>query len=554
MNSNTVEFVLRMKDLMSSSFNKLGSTSQSTFSRMARNAEQVNQQTKQVSNSYKDLERNIKSADNAAKNSSFGKGMGKGGIAGGVALGTMVAGIAMQAGTAFIDVVKSGIGTAISGSMQKEKDLIGLSTFLGKQGANDAYANIRQDAQVTPYDTKSLLSVNRALVSTGLSAKEAREDTMNLANAISATGGGTDELMRMAVNMQQIRAAGKATGLDIKQFAYAGINIYEMLAKSTGKSVAEVKDMEISYDQLAKALAVARSKGGIYEGALEAMGKSRAGRLESIKDQAYNALTDLGDAMSPMVILALEIGQQIINQITPGIQKITPFITFLSNGFGEAVNFLSQINISTSDWTGWLEIAKNNFFVTYGYLKSIFTTTFKIVGGIMEWLVKSELVKDSFRILFSFIHKIYGNVESMGQKLLWLHTNILMPILNSLESAYVLIKHITGNDAKTSVHVTKTLATTPKPVTAPSYSADLTRFGNSTIAATDTKATKNKEKSKSTGDTISGGGPKTINITLGKFFDTIQFTTLNGSESAERLEAVVLEALGRVLYNGAKVM
>ena len=48
-------------------------------------------------------------------------------------------------------------------------------------------------------------------------------------------------------------------------------------------------------------------------------------------------------------------------------------------------------------------------------------------------------------------------------------------------------------------------------------------------------------------------GPKTINITLGKFFDTIQFTTMNNNESKEELEKLLLELMGRVLYNGAKL-
>lgn len=54
-------------------------------------------------------------------------------------------------------------------------------------------------------------------------------------------GGGSDELGRMAQNLQQIKNAGKATAADIKQFAYAGIDVYGILADYTGKSTAEVQ-------------------------------------------------------------------------------------------------------------------------------------------------------------------------------------------------------------------------------------------------------------------------------------------------------------------------
>ncbi len=67
-------------------------------------------------------------------------------------------------------------------------------------------------------------------------------------------------------------------------------------------------------------------------------------------------------------------------------------------------------------------------------------------------------------------------------------------------------------------------------------------------------ATSNNSASKTTGDTVTGGGPKVVNITLGKFFENIQFTTLNSGETAQELENIVTECLGRVLYNGSKLV
>ena len=60
----------------------------------------------------------------------------------------------------------------------------------------------------------------------------------------------------MAANMQQIKTVGKATAMDIRQFGIAGINIYEMLHRSTGKSIEQVKEMDVSYEDLSKAMAI----------------------------------------------------------------------------------------------------------------------------------------------------------------------------------------------------------------------------------------------------------------------------------------------------------
>ena len=139
-------------------------------------------------------------------------------------LGTAIAGaFSVYAITGFVKSVVSA-GTTV------ENATTGLTTLLGDAGeATRVIQNTMQDATKTPFAFEGLLSANKALISAGIDADKARKDVLNLANAISATGGGNDELTRMVVNMQQISNSGRATSQDIKQFAYAGINIYKVL-------------------------------------------------------------------------------------------------------------------------------------------------------------------------------------------------------------------------------------------------------------------------------------------------------------------------------------
>ena len=67
-------------------------------------------------------------------------------------------------------------------------------------------------------------------------------------------------LQRMAVNMQQIKNVGKASALDIKQFAYAGIDIYGLLADSMGITREEAAQLDVTYDMLSTALQKASNK------------------------------------------------------------------------------------------------------------------------------------------------------------------------------------------------------------------------------------------------------------------------------------------------------
>ena len=107
---------------------------------------------------------------------------------------------------------------------------------------------------------------------------------MALGDAISATGGGNAELSRMSANLQQIANVGKASAIDIKQFAYAGINVYQVLADYTGKSVQEVQKMTISYDTLSQALIAASEEGGRYYNAMDTQSQTMNGRVSTLKD------------------------------------------------------------------------------------------------------------------------------------------------------------------------------------------------------------------------------------------------------------------------------
>ena len=581
--SNIVEFAIKMKDVMSGGLSRLSSTSQSTFARMGRHINDVTGRNKTLSMSFSEIEKKIRDAENVIRNSTIpsqirearrelaslqrlssrhagnigGNTASENGGFGNVFKGTLAAQFAMNAGSAFLGLVKDGIGGAISASMKKEQAIAGLSTFLGKEGATEAYKGIKQDAKSTTFDADSLLNANRALISAGMNAKDAREDAMNLANAISAVGGGNDELSRMAANMQQIKTVGKATAMDIRQFGMVGINIYEMLSRSTGKSIDQVKEMEVTYDQLAKALAMARDKGGLYEGALEAQSATMAGKLGTLKGVLADSLTDIGDAFSPIVNKFLDLGIKFAQNISPMLEQLQPYINAVSDGLGQAIDYVANLVSGTGEWGEWIDIVSELFSNTWSFLRGITVTISKIITSVVQWVAKSEIVKDLFRGISWILGKIFDMVGWIGEKLLWLWDNVIEPIVTAIDSAYKMIKGWLSEEEDKTVTIDTKITPPedlPKPPTDVSYHADLTRFKDTSIGAVEEKKKKNKTSEKKAGDTIAGGGPKVVNIHVGKFFDNIQFTTMNGAESAEQLEKITLECLARVLYNGAKTV
>lgn len=198
---------------------------------------------------------------------------------------TVLANMLTSLGTKAVGLAKGFVEMGISYNAQIEKYTTGFTNMLGSaQAAQEAMQAIQEDAARTPFDVASLTQANQLLISAGENAAYSRKVINALGDAVSATGGGNAELSRMAANLQQIANVGKAATIDIKQFAYAGINIYQILADYTGKSVQEVQSMTISYDLLSQALIAASEEGGRYYNAMDTQSQTMNGRISTLKD------------------------------------------------------------------------------------------------------------------------------------------------------------------------------------------------------------------------------------------------------------------------------
>ena len=198
---------------------------------------------------------------------------------------TVLANMLTSLGTKAVGLAKGFVEMGISYNAQIEKYTTGFTNMLGSaQAAQEAMQAIQEDAARTPFDVASLTQANQLLISAGENAAYSRKVINALGDAVSATGGGNAELSRMAANLQQIANVGKASAIDIKQFAYAGINVYQVLADYTGKSVQEVQKMTISYDLLSQALIAASEEGGRYYNAMDTQSQTMNGRISTLKD------------------------------------------------------------------------------------------------------------------------------------------------------------------------------------------------------------------------------------------------------------------------------
>lgn len=299
-------------------------------------------------------------------------------LASAITQGTVMANVFSKLGSAALSAAEGVISSGIEYNAQIEKYTTGFTNMLGSaEAAQQVMSQIQEDAAKTPFDVESLTKANQYLISAGENASYARDTVMALGDAVSATGGGNDELNRMSQNLQQIANTGKATAADIKQFAYAGIDVYGILADYTGKSTAEVQKMTISYDLLTQALQAASEEGGRYYNSMDTQSQTMNGRVSTLKDnvkQLAGLMTgDLSSGigvaigkLNDMVVAAQEAYK--LDGWSGLIGKITGLTTVIDKAKSSAVGLKAvfdalksgEIGIFHGDWDAVYQKAFNN--------------------------------------------------------------------------------------------------------------------------------------------------------------------------------------------------
>lgn len=385
-------------------------------------------------------------------------------------LATSIIGLAKKFSSLGEGIVNQGVAF----NQQMEKYTTGFTNMLGSAEKAQAVLNqIKQDAARTPLNVDSLVQANQLLISAGVSAGEARSTILALDDAVSATGGGSEVLSRMAANLQQIKNVGKAASIDIKQFAMAGIDIYGVLADYTGKSTAEVQGMTITYDLLTAALKKASEEGGRYYNAMETQSQTLSGRIETLKDnwsQLLGTLTKgLTETEGNLVTAAagwvqrlqegfetaganglMQAGGHIVDEVASGISAGIPslaaraedavqnFALYLQDNTGQIADTGGKLLVSLA--SGILDMAPaivnsaeqifSAFVVElWNHADEIFTTGADLVGKLVKGFLSltGNVIEAAGNITAAIVTKIFTTdwvqvgkdvVSSIGQGIL----------------------------------------------------------------------------------------------------------------------------------------
>nr|DAS96062.1 MAG TPA: tail tape measure protein [Caudoviricetes sp.] len=314
-------------------------------------------------------------------NTDAGSGMFDG-LQSAVTKGSIAANLFSKVSSTIIAAGKQVVSTGVQYNAQLEQYQTALTNMLGSEAEAVALLDeVKQDAAKTPFDTAGLVKANELLISTGIDAESSRRTILALGDAVSATGGGNEELSRMAQNLQQIQNAGKATSADIKQFAYAGIDVYGILADYTGKSAEEVQKMTVTYDLLSNALISAADEGGRYFNSMSTQSETLNGQWSTLKDNATQLAGlmtgDLTDGvktvighMNDLTVAASEAYDTggwfgLADAIASNIPIVSELKTGFENATTAAINFLDRASYALNKGLGKNAYAGYNSYEDY---------------------------------------------------------------------------------------------------------------------------------------------------------------------------------------------
>jgi tape measure domain-containing protein len=565
--SNIVEFALKMKDMASQQLRSFGTAANQTFTQVNSMVNNLSSHNRVLGQSYNLIAERIREVENTIKtstipsqiraarqeleqlqrkanshpgnisggsgisnNTSGGGMMGK--IASGAFLGNMVQGIA----TKTLSSLGGFLTDSISQGMERQQVQTSFNVLAGGEKQGSALTKQLVDLQKDTVLGSEVFSNAQTMLGFGFKSEEILPNMKMLGDVAM---GDAQKLGSLTLAFSQIRAAGKLGGQDLLQLINAGFNPLETMAQKTGKSIGKLKEQmskgNISFKMVQQAFQDATGEGGRFENMLEKIAETPAGKMQQLSGAWDEFKISAGNAFMPLVSFALDLASKFM----PLIENL---ITPLSQGVQNVVEWIKNAGQETGGWMNYVAVIKD-YFTDHliPLVTKLWNTIVNIVSKWVNFIKNSELLQD----VFSFIYKIVGWIaDGIGlliDGLAWLFENVVMPIVNAIEKAYRFIK---GSKQETSAGVKVQQYLSPE--------AKKEEKTNQEILGTIAKNTAdNNSSSKGSGESISKGGQKVINISVSKFLDYISINPTTFSESATDVERIFLELFSRVVTQGA---
>lgn len=255
----------------------------------------LNKVNTQLGDFHKDFQKNTSKSSTAF--SSFLGNLGANLVTNAISGLTSLAGSMGQLG---IDAVKN--------AGQLEQMSVELGVMLGSAAAGEAQLkSLQQFAATSPFQLPGIVEANKLLLSFGVTVAEVPKTLEFLGNIAAGSGKPLSELARI---FGQVAAQTKLSTEKLNQLNDAGVNLGPTLATKLGIPLKDVRkavtDGKVSFELFRESLEQIQAKGGIYADGMIKQSKTLEGTLSTLKDNFFNLSGSIGQALLPVIKLAVD--------------------------------------------------------------------------------------------------------------------------------------------------------------------------------------------------------------------------------------------------------
>lgn len=235
---------------------------------------------------------------------------------------------------------------------------VAFTTMLGSAEEADAFLRDLADfASRTPFTMPGVETAAKRLLAFGFSTEETKKNLKSLGDVAAGLSLGEDGFNRLIFNLGQVRAQGKLTGRELRDFAANGVPLIEELAKVMGVAEKEIADLvatgKVTGDIVVEAFENMSAEGGRFANLMEKQNATLLGQFSNLQDNMIQLARTLGEPL----IEPLKRASQILIRITevvgefvknnPRIAQVAASILLVGTAFaaiaGPALIFIGFI-------------------------------------------------------------------------------------------------------------------------------------------------------------------------------------------------------------------
>jgi tape measure domain-containing protein len=335
---NTLEFFIKMRDMMSSGLVALARNANTSLGQVQSAIDKTIHKNNELSSSMDKVDRSARSSN--ASILSYGRNL-----------------LATAGVTASVAGAIAFASTSVKAAANYEATKKSFEVLTGNAGTGRNMAAGLNSLQQSTILGPEVFKNAQTMLGFGITANKVIPNMKMLGDVAM---GDAERLGALTLAFSQVGAAGKLSGQDLLQFINAGFNPLQEIAAKTGKTIGDLKkEMEsgnISFAMVEDAFKSATSTGGKFDGMMDQMAGTTYGRMQILSGAWEKFKIDSGNALIPVAEGMMKVASSTLAWLN--ISKSAPQVLSAERaeigGLVSMITSLNQGNLERSNLMGTL--------------------------------------------------------------------------------------------------------------------------------------------------------------------------------------------------------